>query len=233
MWGAQWGRPNGRSTGVVILPAILPGLLVVLRFNLFGAWMVVLIAEATGVGFGLGQVMMMARNTFNPGLVFFTIVVLLGCWGSAAIFCCGWYSAASSIGCPIGPQGWPMSEPAVRCRGVGKIWAARTDRAHEALRGIELTISPGEFVVLLGPSGCGKSTLLYLIAGLEQPTAGDITALGVPVTGPAPDRSMIFQETSLFPWLSVWQNVSFGLSLRGVGKAEQRDIARQVLFVPV
>ena len=60
----------------VILPAILPGLLVVLRFNLFGAWMVVLIAEATGVGFGLGQVIMMARNTFNPGLVFFTIVII-------------------------------------------------------------------------------------------------------------------------------------------------------------
>jgi NitT/TauT family transport system permease protein len=60
----------------VILPAILPGLLVVLRFNPFGAWMVVLIAEATGFGFGLGQVIMMARNTFNPGLVFFTIVVI-------------------------------------------------------------------------------------------------------------------------------------------------------------
>jgi NitT/TauT family transport system ATP-binding protein len=123
-----------------------------------------------------------------------------------------------------------MSEPAVRCCGVGKIWAARTDRAHDALRGIELTVDAGEFVVVLGPSGCGKSTLLYLIAGLEQPTAGEITAHGVAVTGPAPDRSMIFQETSLFPWLSVWQNVSFGLSLRGVGKAERREIARQVLL---
>ncbi len=60
----------------VILPAILPGLLVVLRLNLFGAWMVVLIAEATGVGYGLGQVIMLARNTFNPGLVFFTIVII-------------------------------------------------------------------------------------------------------------------------------------------------------------
>lgn len=60
----------------VILPAILPGLLVVLRLNLFGAWMVVLIAEATGVGYGLGQVIMLARNTFNPGLVFFTIVLI-------------------------------------------------------------------------------------------------------------------------------------------------------------
>jgi NitT/TauT family transport system ATP-binding protein len=123
-----------------------------------------------------------------------------------------------------------MSEPAICCRGVGKVWAVGTERAHEALRGIELTVNDGEFVVVLGPSGCGKSTLLYLIAGLEEPSAGEITAHGFPVTGPAPDRSLIFQETSLFPWLSVWQNVSFGLSLRGVGKAEQREISRQVLF---
>jgi NitT/TauT family transport system permease protein len=60
----------------VILPAVLPGLLVVLRLNLFGAWMVVLVAEATGVGYGLGQIISMARNTFNPGLVFFTIVII-------------------------------------------------------------------------------------------------------------------------------------------------------------
>jgi NitT/TauT family transport system ATP-binding protein len=112
---------------------------------------------------------------------------------------------------------------------VGKIWAAGTERAHEALRAIDLSVDPGEFVVLLGPSGCGKSTLLYLIAGLEQPTAGEIRAHGLPVTGPAPERSLIFQETSLFPWLSVWQNVAFGLSLRGIGKAEQRENARQVL----
>ena len=83
--------------------------------------------------------------------------------------------------------------------------------------------------MLLGPSGCGKSTLLYLIAGLEEPTAGEIRAHGMPVTGPAPERSLIFQETSLFPWLSVWQNVAFGLSLRGIGKAEQRERARLVL----
>jgi NitT/TauT family transport system ATP-binding protein len=123
-----------------------------------------------------------------------------------------------------------MSEPAICCRGVGKVWAAGTERAHEALRGINLTIEDGEFVVVLGPSGCGKSTLLYLVAGLEEPSSGKITAHGVPVTAPAPDRSLIFQETSLFPWLSVWQNVSFGLSLRGIGRAEQREAARQVLL---
>jgi NitT/TauT family transport system ATP-binding protein len=122
-----------------------------------------------------------------------------------------------------------MSDPAVLCSRVGKIWAAGTERAHEALRAIDLCVDPGEFVVLLGPSGCGKSTLLYMIAGLEEPTAGEIRAHGMPVTEPAPERSLIFQETSLFPWLSVWQNVAFGLSLRGIGKAEQRQRARLVL----
>ncbi|MEM7525377.1 MAG: ABC transporter permease [Pseudomonadota bacterium] len=70
------GATKPQIYGRVVLPAILPGLLVVLRLNLFGAWMVVLIAEATGVGYGLGQVIMLARNTFNPGLVFFTIVLI-------------------------------------------------------------------------------------------------------------------------------------------------------------
>lgn len=121
------------------------------------------------------------------------------------------------------------AEPAVQCRDVGKIWAEGTVRAHEALRGIELDIAPGEFVVLLGPSGCGKSTLLYLIAGLEKQTSGTLTYYGEPVTAPSPDRSLIFQETSLFPWLSVWENVSFGLRIRGDSEPEQRDAAKKVL----
>jgi NitT/TauT family transport system ATP-binding protein len=121
------------------------------------------------------------------------------------------------------------SAPAVSCVGVRKVWNAASPRAHEALTNISLEIDSGEFVVLLGPSGCGKSTLLYLIAGLEQQTSGTISAHGVPVTGPAPQRSLIFQDTSLFPWLNVWQNVSFGLSLRGVPVEQRKETARQVL----
>ncbi len=103
------------------------------------------------------------------------------------------------------------------------MWRGRTARR------VRFDIDPGEFVVLLGPSGCGKSTLLYLIAGLEEATSGTIVAHGDPVTGPAPERSLIFQETSLFPWLNVWQNVSFGLSIRGTPTEERMETARRVL----
>jgi NitT/TauT family transport system ATP-binding protein len=117
----------------------------------------------------------------------------------------------------------------VVCRGVSKVWAAGTPRAHEALRDIDLEVQPGEFVALLGPSGCGKSTLLYLIAGLEDLTGGEIRSFKSPVTSPSPDRSLIFQETSLFPWLTVWQNVSFGLSIRGDSLEQRKAAAREAL----
>ena len=117
----------------------------------------------------------------------------------------------------------------VRCDGVGKVWNPGTPRAHEALADVTLDIESGEFVVLLGPSGCGKSTLLYLIAGLEEATSGMIMAHGERVAAPAPERSLIFQEASLFPWLNVWQNVAFGLSICGVPTAEAKETARRVL----
>jgi NitT/TauT family transport system ATP-binding protein len=121
------------------------------------------------------------------------------------------------------------SQDAVVCRNVSKVWAEGTERAHVALRDIDLDIKPGEFIVLIGPSGCGKSTLLYLIAGLEPETGGEIWSFGDRVATPSPERSLIFQETSLFPWLTVWQNVSFGLSIRGVGKEERKTVARAAL----
>ena len=130
------------------------------------------------------------------------------------------------------PQGLPRpfsSQAALVCRDVGKTWAPGTPRAHEALRGVDLDVAPGEFLVLLGPSGCGKSTLLYLAAGLEEATGGEIWSFGDRVEAPSPQRSLIFQEASLFPWLSVWQNVSFGLSIRGDPPSQRREAAREAL----
>jgi len=121
------------------------------------------------------------------------------------------------------------SRDAVVCRNVSKTWAEGTKRAHVALRDVDLDVTPGEFIVLLGPSGCGKSTLLYLIAGLEPESAGEIWSFGDRVATPSPERSLIFQETSLFPWLTVGQNASFGLSIRGDSTETRKAAARDVL----
>jgi NitT/TauT family transport system ATP-binding protein len=98
-----------------------------------------------------------------------------------------------------------------------------------ALDGVDLTIQTGEFVCVLGPSGCGKTTLLKAIAGLVPLDAGLIRIDGQPVTGPGPDRAMVFQHFSLLPWGDVTSNVAFGLELRGAPKAERDRKVRELL----
>ena len=93
-------------------------------------------------------------------------------------------------------------------------------RRMVALQDIDLEIPRGQFVCLLGPSGCGKSTLLNAIAGFAPPTSGRIVADGVPVAGPGPERGMVFQEYALFPWMTVEQNVGFGLEIKGMARAQ-------------
>jgi NitT/TauT family transport system ATP-binding protein len=97
------------------------------------------------------------------------------------------------------------------------------------LEDINLTINDGELVCLLGPSGCGKTTLLRLIAGLDQPTSGEIVANGEVVKKPSGDRAVIFQQYSLFPWLTVLQNVTFGLEISGGSKEENVQAAERYL----
>lgn len=92
-----------------------------------------------------------------------------------------------------------------------------------ALKDINLHIEEGEFVCAVGASGSGKSTLLRLIAGLDQPTAGEVTVDGAIVTGPGSDRGMVFQNYTLYPWMTVAQNVEFGLKLRGMPAFERRQ----------
>ena len=98
-----------------------------------------------------------------------------------------------------------------------------------ALDRINLQVKAGEFLCIVGPSGCGKSTLLHLIAGLHQQTSGQVLIDGKPIQGPGTDRILIFQELGLFPWLTVGQNVEFGMKMKGVSKAEREEKIRQYL----
>jgi NitT/TauT family transport system ATP-binding protein len=92
-----------------------------------------------------------------------------------------------------------------------------------ALDNIHLEVNQGEFLCIVGPSGCGKSTLLHLIAGLQQATSGQVRTDGKIVDSPGTDRILIFQELGLFPWLTVGQNVEFGMKMKGVAKSERRE----------
>ena len=92
------------------------------------------------------------------------------------------------------------------------------------LDGIDLELAPGEFVALLGPSGCGKSTLLRLVAGLEGATGGTLTHDGAPITRPDPSRIVVFQDPTLYPWRTVWDNVALGLQARGVLKSQRSRV---------
>src|SRR5215469_14755167 len=98
-----------------------------------------------------------------------------------------------------------------------------------ALDHINLEVRAGEFLCIVGPSGCGKSTLLHLIAGLHSQTSGQVLVDGHPVEGPGTDRILIFQEHGLFPWLTVAQNVEFGMKMKGVPKAERQEKMRHYL----
>jgi NitT/TauT family transport system ATP-binding protein len=110
--------------------------------------------------------------------------------------------------------------------GVFRSFANSRGSFTPALQNIDLEIEQGEFVCIVGPSGCGKSTLLHLLAGLDRPTTGEIRVDGNIVQGPGTDRILIFQELGLFPWLTVRQNVEFGLKMSGMSRGERRERAR-------
>ena len=120
------------------------------------------------------------------------------------------------------------AEQEISIAGVSKSFTQKRAKVP-ALEDVSLTIAEGEFVCLVGPSGCGKSTLLNLIAGLDFPDTGTITVGGKPVTGPGRDRVVLFQESALFPWLSVRGNVNLALRLAGIPKAERGGRASELL----
>jgi NitT/TauT family transport system ATP-binding protein len=121
-------------------------------------------------------------------------------------------------------------------RGVGRIEIADASISlgagadtFEAVSRLNFTIAPGELVCVLGPSGCGKSTLLGALAGHLQVTSGRLAVDGQSIRGPSPDRGMVFQQHTLFPWKRVIDNVAFGLKMKGLGASERRRQAAELL----
>ncbi|AGA68610.1 ABC-type nitrate/sulfonate/bicarbonate transport system, ATPase component [Desulfitobacterium dichloroeliminans LMG P-21439] len=117
---------------------------------------------------------------------------------------------------------------AIQIKGLGKHFP-QDGKQTDVLVDINLTVNDGDFVSLLGPSGCGKSTLLNIIAGLEKSSKGEVLVDHQLVTGPKSDRVMVFQEAALFPWLSVMDNVMFGLKMKGVPARQAQELAQETL----
>jgi ABC-type nitrate/sulfonate/bicarbonate transport system ATPase subunit len=126
-----------------------------------------------------------------------------------------------------------MSVPKLKVTDLHVVYSSRTGEDVEAVRGVDFEIADkpgvGEIVVFLGPSGCGKSTLLKAVAGLLPPSRGQILVDGQPVEGVGADRGMVFQAYTSFGWLTVQENVEYGLKLKGVPAAERRARAEQYL----
>lgn len=116
----------------------------------------------------------------------------------------------------------------IRLRNVNVIFGSGPDAVHAA-KDVSLDVHPGEFVSVIGPSGCGKSTLLNIVAGFNHPSSGTAEMDGEKITKPGSDRGVVFQQYSLFPWLSVRRNVEFGLRMAGVSGYERERKARTLL----
>ncbi len=117
----------------------------------------------------------------------------------------------------------------LRAEEVTVIYPTALGEGVHALEKVSLSMGPGDFVVALGASGCGKTTFLNLLAGFIQPTHGQVTLDGKPITGPGADRGVVFQKHALLPWLKVLQNVTFGLKLQGVSREKRREMARKYI----
>jgi NitT/TauT family transport system ATP-binding protein len=124
----------------------------------------------------------------------------------------------------VAPQTAPATAPRLQVDKVSLSYRKPDGGTFTALQEVSFEVPDQQFAVLVGPSGCGKSSLLYLTAGLAEPTSGEIYVGGQQVEGPGADRGMVFQSYTLFPWLTVRQNVEFGLKRRGMPAAQRKDI---------
>ena len=113
----------------------------------------------------------------------------------------------------------------VSIQAVSRVFETAKGQRTQALQPVDFEVRDNDFVTILGPSGCGKSTLLRIVAGLDHATSGRVLLDGVPVEGPGADRGMVFQSYTLFPWLTIEQNIRFGLRERGMLESAQKERA--------
>ena len=120
----------------------------------------------------------------------------------------------------------PAGNIILRCERLSRSFTTPSGTDYRVLGDVSFDVRENEFLVLFGPGQCGKTTLLNLLAGLDQPTGGFVEMQGEPVHAPSPSRGVVYQTTSLFPWLTVMGNVEFGPASRGIPKAERRKQAQ-------
>ncbi len=123
-----------------------------------------------------------------------------------------------------------MTHPFVEFSKLTIEYPSKEGPVH-ALDAIDLAFSAGDFVCIVGPSGCGKTTLLQALAGFIRPTGGSVTLAGEPITGPGPDRGVVFQQPALFPWMSVMENAGFGPMVRGLGGERREKVEHYLRLV--
>ena len=116
--------------------------------------------------------------------------------------------------------------PLLSIQGVSRTFVSPKGQTTQALLPVDFDVAENDFVTILGPSGCGKSTMLRIVAGLDHPTSGRVLLGGRPVEGPGADRGMVFQSYTLFPWLTIEQNIRFGLRERGMPESQQKERAQ-------
>lgn len=140
------------------------------------------------------------------------------------------HPAVASVGPPLAPVVEHGGSAAVDLEGVSQAFSLE-GRPLPVLADVSLRAKKGEFVALLGPSGCGKSTLLRLVAGLDRPVSGEVRVHGRAVTGPDPSRVLVFQDPTLFPWRTVWDNVALGLEAQGRLRRDRSQVDAALALV--
>ena len=202
----------------MLIPGAAPEIAEILRMVLGWAWTYVIVAELIGASSGIGHMITDSQALLATDQIIFGIIVI-GLIGLVSDL----RSRGQPAPVPVGAAGevTPMGN-ILSVRGVER----RFDRTL-ALQASDLDVAENDFITILGPSGCGKSTLLRIVAGLDRQTAGDVLLDGRR-SGPGADRGMVFQSYTLFPWLTVRENVCFGLVERGLPRAEQLEIAQRL-----